>query len=247
MLDRGMDWQDDGILLSVRPHGESSAILEVFTPGQGRHLGVMRGGGSRRLAPLFQPGAQLSLAWRARLDTHLGQFRAEVTRSRAGALLDDPPRLAALASVCALLGFTLPERAPHPALYARSAALLDALAAGGASWPLGYLRWELALLEEAGFGLDLSACAVTGATAGLAFVSPRSGRAVSRAGAGDWAEKLLALPAFLLDPAAPPRPGEIGAGLRLTGHFLATWLAPALGDRPLPGARARLAAALAGA
>lgn len=241
-----MDWQDEGFLLSARPHGETSTILEVFTATHGRHLGVLRGGASRRVAPLMQPGAQLALSWQARLDAHLGRFRAEPLRGRAGAVLDDPPRLAALAAVCALAGFLLPERVPHPALYARSVALLDAVATGARDWPLAYLRWEMALLEEAGFGLDLSACTVTGATEGLAYVSPRSGRAVSRQGAGDWASRLLALPPCLLDPSAPARPAEIAQGLRLTGHFLTTWVCPALGDRPLPGARARLAALLGG-
>lgn len=241
-----MDWQDEGFLLSARPHGETSTILEVFTAAHGRHLGVLRGGASRRVAPLMQPGAQLALSWQARLDAHIGRFRAEPLRGRAAAVLDDPPRLAALAAVCALAGFLLPERVPHPAFYARSVALLDAVAGGAGGWPLAYLRWEMALLEEAGFGLDLSSCAVTGATEGLAYVSPRSGRAVSRRGAGDWASRLLALPPCLLDPAAPARPAEIAQGLRLTGHFLTAWACPALGERPLPGARARLAALLAG-
>lgn len=241
-----MDWEDEGFLLASRPHGERAAILDVFTATRGRHMGVLRGGGSRRMAPLLQPGTQLALRWQARLEEHLGNFSAEPLRSRAGAVLDDPPRLTGLASVCALLLFALPEREPHPALYARSLGLLDLLAAGAAGWPAAYLRWELHLLDETGFGLDLSTCAVTGATADLAFVSPRSGRAVSRAGAGAWSDRLLALPGFLAaGPTAEPAPAEIAQGLRLTGHFLQTRLAPALGDRPLPGARARLATLLA--
>lgn len=238
----GMDWQDEGVVLAVRRHGESAAIVELFTAVHGRHAGVVRGGASRRLAPLLQPGAQLQATWRARLEDHVGTFTIEPLKGRAGALLADRAGLAGLASVTALLAFALPERAPHPALYARSVALLDALGAAP-DWPLAYLRWEMALLEEAGFGLDLGRCAVTGARDGLAYVSPRSGRAVSHAGAGAWAPRLLVLPQCLLGQ-GPALPGDLAQGLRLTGHFLETWLAPALGERPLPPARARLVAVL---
>jgi DNA repair protein RecO (recombination protein O) len=235
-------WRAEGILLTARPHGETAAIVEVFTAEHGRHAGVVRGGGGRRMAPLLQPGAQLALEWRARLDTHIGAFRVEPLRDRAGGVLGDPAALAALRSVTALCAFALPERAAHPALYARTLGLLDALAQGAPGWPLAYLRWEMALLEESGFGLDLSHCAATGQAEDLAYVSPRTGRAVSRAGAGGWADRLLPLPAVLTD--GPPRPDDLADGLRLTGHFLDRWLAPALGDRPLPEARARCAALL---
>ncbi|TDX30611.1 DNA replication and repair protein RecO [Rhodovulum visakhapatnamense] len=233
-----IEWHDEGVVLSARPHGESSAIVELFTPGHGRHLGVVRGGTGRKLAPVLQPGAQLSAVWKARLEDHLGAYTVEPLRSRLGHVLGDAAALAGLDAVTALLAFALPERAPHPGLYARSVALLDLLGAPG-PWPLAYLRWELALLEETGFGLDLSRCAVTGDRDDLVYVSPRTGRAVSTAGAGDWADRLLPLPPCLLGQ-APVRDGDIADGLRLTGHFLGTWLAPALGDRPLPGARARL-------
>lgn len=231
-----MDWRDTGILLSARRHGESSAILDVFTPSRGRHMGVMRGGGSRRLAPALQPGAQLDLAWRARLDDQMGNFSAEPQRSRAAIAMADPLALAGLQAVCALLGFCLPEREPHPGLYARTEALLDLLGQPEL-WPLAYLRWELALLEEMGFGLDLAACAVTGATEGLAYVSPRSGRAVSRQGAGDWASRLLPLPPVLRGEGAAPD-AEIVTALGTTGHFLDHHMARDLRDRPLPAARA---------
>ncbi|MFC2969389.1 DNA repair protein RecO [Acidimangrovimonas pyrenivorans] len=236
-----MDWRDEGVLLSVRRHGESAAIIEVFTPGHGRHAGVVRGGASRKLAPVLQPGAQLDLSWRARLEDHLGAFTVEPLRGRAAGLLSDRLALAGLNALCALLGFALPEREPHPALYAASVAMFDALAEEG--WPLAYLRWEMLLLEEMGFGLDLSSCAVTGSRDDLAYVSPRSGRAVSREGAGDWAPKLLPLPLCLLGQ-GPASAAEIAEGLRLTGHFLGHHLAPALGNRPLPEARNRLVAAL---
>ncbi|MEZ5911298.1 MAG: DNA repair protein RecO [Paracoccaceae bacterium] len=236
-----MDWRDHGALIAVRTHGESAAIIEVFTEGHGRHAGVVRGGASRRMAPLLQPGAQLDLTWRARLDDHIGAFTVEPLKSRAGALLADRAALAGLAATCALLRFALPEREPHPLLFRSTMALLDRL--GEAEWQTAYLRWELGFLEEMGFGLDLSRCAATGSRDDLAFVSPKTGRAVSRDGAGDWADRLLPLPACLLGQ-GPASAAELLQGLRLTGHFLTRWLAPALGDRPLPEARARLVAIL---
>ncbi|RKF14692.1 DNA repair protein RecO [Roseovarius spongiae] len=233
-----MEWRDQGILLSARGHGESAAIIEVLTPAHGRHAGVVRGGASRRLAPVLQPGAQLDLAWRARLEEHLGAFTVEPVRSRAAASLGDRLALAGLNAVTALLLFGLPEREAHPTLYRRTEALLDLLGQGEV-WPLAYLQWELALLEELGFGLDLSGCAVMGPAANdLSYVSPRSGRAVSRAGAGEWADRLLPLPPCLMGQGGAPD-AEIVDGLRTTGHFLHTHLAPELGDRPLPEARQR--------
>jgi DNA repair protein RecO (recombination protein O) len=231
-----MDWRDQGVLLSARRHGESAAIIEVFTARHGRHAGVVRGGGSRRMMPLLQPGAQLDLTWRARLDEHLGTFAAEPLASRA-ALMADRAALAGLNAVCALVSHALPEREAHPALYPATLALLDAFE--GQGWGLGYLRWELLLLEELGFGLDLSRCAVTGATEGLAYVSPRTGRAVTAAGAGDLADRLLPLPVCLRD--GPVDPAGLAQGLALTGHFLTRELGT---QRPLPEARARLVAVL---
>jgi DNA repair protein RecO (recombination protein O) len=238
-----IDWREDGTLLSVRRHGESSAIVELFTEGHGRHLGVVRGGASRKLAPILQPGAQLDATWTARLDDHIGSFTVEPVRSRAAAILDDRLALAGLNAMTALLSFTLPEREPHGLLYRRSLALFDLLGHNEA-WPVVYLRWELALLEEMGFGLDLSRCAVTGSREDLSYVSPKTGRAVSAEGAGTWADRLLPLPPILLGQGTGPVE-EILGGLRTTGHFLTQWLAPALGDRPLPAARQRLIDALA--
>ena len=177
-----MEWRDEGALITMRLHGESAAIIEVFTAAHGRHAGVVRGGGSRRMAAMLQPGSQLQVTWSARLDEHLGTFVVEPIASRA-AILADRRALAGLNAVCALLHLVLPERDPHPALWVKTVALLDLLATG-ADWPPAYLRWELDLLEELGFGLDLTRCAVTGSREDLAFVSPRSGRAVSRGAAG---------------------------------------------------------------
>ena len=233
-----MEWREEGLLLAARRHGESSVIIEVLTCDHGRHAGVVRGGASRKTAPFLQPGAQLDLTWRARLEEHLGSFRVEPVKSRAGAVLGDGDALAALNAICALLVFALPEREPHPALYRRSVMMLDLLA-GVEAWPVAYLKWELALLQELGFGLDLAACAVTGSVDDLAYVSPRSGRAVSAEGAGEWADRLLPLPPELLG-AGTGAPQNIVDGLKTTGHFLTHRLAVSHGNRPLPEARARL-------
>lgn len=235
-----MDWQDQGLVISVRPHGETSAIVEAFTALHGRHLGVVRGGAGRRAAATLQPGAQVALDWRARLEDHLGTFRVEPVRSRA-ALMADRAALSALNAVCALVHLSLPEREPHAPLYTATLAFLDRLEAPGAGWPGAYCRWEIALLEELGYGLDLSCCAVTGGAEDLAYVSPRTGRAVSRAGAGDYAPRLLPLPAFLCaGETRSPDAGALANAFRLTGHFLNRGLEPILQGRPLPEARARL-------
>ena len=163
-------------------------------------------------------------------------------RMRAAALMRDRLALAGLAAVTALCSYALPEREAHPRMFDRTVQLLDLMGHTDA-WPLAYLRWEAALLEEMGFGLDLTCCAVTGASDGLTYVSPRTGRAVSAAGAGDWANRLLPLPPALLGQGPAPD-AEILEGLRTTGHFLTHSLAPSLGDKPLPAGRDRLIAAL---
>jgi DNA repair protein RecO (recombination protein O) len=231
-----MDWRDDGILLSMRLHGETSAIIEVMTAGHGRHSGVVRGGASRKMAASLQPGTGLKLEWRARLDEHIGSFTVEPVKSRAH-LLADRLALAGLLSVCALLHEALAEREPHPALWHKTLALMDVL--GDEGWTAAYVRWELCLLEEIGFGLDLSVCAVTGATEGLVYVSPKTGRAVSAKGAGEWADRLIPLPEGL-DGDGPLTPQSVAMGLRLTGFFLDRELRPVLHERPLPEARSRL-------
>ncbi len=232
-----MEWRDQGVLLQVRKHGENASIIEVFTAEHGRHAGVVRGGASRKMAPVLQPGAQLDVTWRARLEDHLGSYTVEPIRSRAAAVMSDRVALAALNSTCAMLAFALPDREAHPVLYQRSVTLFDLLG-NTEGWPLAYLRWELALLEDLGFGLDLHNCVVNGSRDDLAYVSPKSGRAVSVSGAGEWADRLLPLPLCLLGQGPAPD-DEINDGLRLTGHFLTHWLAHSLGNRPLPAARQR--------
>ena len=232
-------WRDEGLLLSVRRHGEGAAILEVLTEGHGRHAGVAPGGASRKQAPLLQPGAQLSLEWRARLESHIGSWRVEPLRSRAAALMGDRRALAAMNAVAALALAFLPERMPAPALYARTVALADALGTDP-DWPALYALWELELLRELGFALDLSRCAATGTTEDLAYVSPKSGRAVSREAGAPWAAKLLPLPALFLGRRSADA-GSVADALRLTGHFLEAWAAPAFERARPPEARDRLA------
>lgn len=234
-----MEWRDEGLLLAVRPHGETSAVIEVLTRTHGRHAGLVYGGQGTRLAPVLQPGAQLDVAWRARLAEHLGHYRVEPVRARAAAIMAEPAALAALNAMGALSVAFLPEREPNPALYDETLALADALAARTWDWPAAYARWEVSLLAALGFGLDLGRCAATGATEELVFVSPRSGRAVSRSAGGAWAGWMLPLPGFLVGRGE----ADIAAvceALRTTGHFLEHWACPAF-ERPAPPeARARL-------
>jgi DNA repair protein RecO (recombination protein O) len=213
-----MDWSDEGIFLSAKPLGEANMVAELFTRAHGRHLGLVRGGRSRRMRPLLQPGNLLRATWRARLSEHLGGFNVELVEAHAARVLDDAAALAAVSSLAGLARL-LPERDPHPELYA---AALDVLHAfdDAEAWPALLVRWELQLLGELGFGLDLSECAATGIDADLAYVSPRSGRAVSRDAGKPYCNKLLKLPAFLLDERAPLGEGDIVAGFTLTGHFL---------------------------
>ncbi|MEP3632133.1 MAG: DNA repair protein RecO [Shimia thalassica] len=231
-----MEWRDQGFVLGSRKHGETSVIVEVFTPEHGRHAGVVRGGTSRKMTPTLQAGAQVDLRWRARLEEHIGSFTIEPLRSRA-VVLSDRMALAGMNAVTSLLMFCLPEREPHPELYARSEQLLDLLGQNEI-WPLAYLKWELAFLEELGFGLDLSECAVTGARDGLIYVSPKSGRAVSGQGAGDWADRMLALPPCLRGEGTAPDE-EVIQALGTTGYFMEHKVAPHLGHKPLPETRGR--------
>ena len=235
-----MDWRDEGMILGVRPHGETAAILDLLTRERGRWAAVVHGGVSRRMKPVLQPGNQVSAAWRARLEGHMGSVSVELSKGRTGVVMGDPLRLAALSAVCALASWALPEREAMPDFSARTEALADAIA-DGTGWLRDYALWELALLDAAGFTLDLSTCAAGGAGA-LAYVSPRSGRAVSVGGAAGYEDRLLPLPAVLLGGAATLE--GVRAALATTGHFLEGRMAPAI-DRPVPAARARFLRQLA--
>jgi DNA repair protein RecO (recombination protein O) len=233
-----MEWRDTGFVLATRRHGESALIVELLTREHGRHAGLVRGGQSPRRRALLQPGNKLAAAWRGRLPEHLGSFDCELVEPHAARFLDDPDRLAALTAAAALLVIALPEREPNAELYEAFAALLAALDSAS-SWPQCYVAWECGLLAALGFGLDLGHCAVTGAADDLAYVSPRTGRAVSRAAGAAYHDKLLPLPDFLWR-VAPARGVDIAAGLALTRYFLLHHLLLPHG-RQLPEARERLA------
>ncbi|MDA7738447.1 DNA repair protein RecO [Amylibacter sp.] len=233
-----MEWTSEGVIVSVRKYGENSVIIDTLTPTHGRHLGVVRGGASRKMAATLQPGSQVKLEWRARLEEHLGNFRVEQLESRSD-MFDDRLRLAALSSICSIVTFSFPERMPVAELYNSTLNLMDTLNTGG-DWKPLYALWELQVLEEMGFGLDLTSCAVTNVTQDLIYVSPKSGRAVSRKAAGEWMERLLPLPSFLRNKFETANNEDILNSLKTTGHFLSSWLATSLGERKLPEARNRL-------
>lgn len=245
-----MEWHDDAIILSVRKHGETAAIVSLLTRDHGRHLGLVRGGQSRRRQGLLQPGNLVAAGWRARLPEHLGTLTLEPKRDLAAGVLDDSGRLKALAAMTSLLEATLAEQEPQPTVYAASLAMLENLSDPGEAaspvprWLAAYVRWELGLLRELGFGLDLDTCAATGSRENLVYVSPRSGRAVSAEAGEPWRDRLLPLPGFLLDDSLPPLAMfDIVAGLRLTGHFFDRHHFAQHSGR-LPSARDRLVAAL---
>jgi DNA repair protein RecO (recombination protein O) len=214
-----MEWKDEGIVLAVKRHGESSAIVEILAATRGRSLGLVRGGRSRHMRPVLQPGNIVLATWRARLEEHLGNFALEPLELKAGHLIGEAMRLAALTTLTAEAQL-LPEREPHPRLYEAMRVVLDALEDAD-TWPALLVRWELGLLDELGFGLDLARCAATGTTEDLIYVSPRTGRAVSRSAGQAYRDRLLALPAFLKGTQAG-RPGQTDVvdGLKLTGFFL---------------------------
>jgi DNA repair protein RecO (recombination protein O) len=236
-----MEWSDDAIVLSVKPHGETSAIVETLTREHGRHSGLVRGGASRRMRAVLQPGNTLHLHWRARLAEHLGNFALELSRARAGEMIESRSALLGLNAFTSVASAALPEREPHEPVYLAAEILLDAMMDDGFShWAPLYVRWEAGLLNELGFGLDLSRCAATGGVDDLVYVSPKSGRAVSRAAGAAYRERLFALPPFLLGSQnASPTLEDIEAGLRLTEHFLLERVLRPHG-RTMPAARHRL-------
>ena len=229
-----MEWEAPAIVLDARPFGEGDALVAVMTETHGLHRGLARGGASRTKAALWQPGNLIQARWVGRLAEQLGSFSAEMVHPVAALVLDDRIALAMLSAACAVAEGALPEREPHPRVFDGLLHLLARLPQGQ-EMLAEFVRWETVLLGDLGYGLDLSACAVTGATSGLAFVSPRSGRAVTREGAGEFADRLLPLPGFLVGGNIAEA-ADWRAGLTLTGHFL---VRDAFGHhhKPLPPAR----------
>jgi DNA repair protein RecO (recombination protein O) len=213
-----MQWTDEGIVLGVKRHGEASGILDLMTREHGRHLGMVRGAFGSRMKPILQPGNSVSATWRARLDEHLGNYTVEALNLRASGFFGASHAIYGVTHLAALMRL-LPERDPHEGLYAAFENLLDRL--DDPVWAAPeVVRFELRLLAELGFGLDLTECAATGVSEDLAFVSPKSGRAVSREAGQPYAERMLRLPAFLQDETAPVSAADLADGFALTGYFL---------------------------
>lgn len=235
-----MEWREEGIILGVRRHGETSVIAELMTRERGRHLGLVHGGRSRRQQPVLQPGNQVQATWRARLDEHMGTLTLEPVELRAARLMETPVGLHGIQLLAAHLRL-LPERDAHPRLYDGLRIIASHLGDPSRSGEL-LLRFEVALLEELGFGLDLESCAATGARADLAYVSPKSGRAVSREAGEPWRDKLLPLPAFLSQENARGSEADVAAGFRLTGYFLSRHVWAPRGIEPPPSREAVIGA-----
>ena len=230
-----MEWTDDAFVLSARVYGETGAIVELLTETHGRHAGHVAGGASRRMKPYLQPGARVMASYRARTSDQLGSVTLEPVGEGPAALFDDALALAGLSAAAAVTAGALPEREAHPGAFAAFEALAGAFAFPEI-WPAVFVRFEAGLLEELGFGLDLARCAATGSTDELIYVSPKTGRAVSRAAGEPYKDRMLRLPPFMLGAQSGLGPGDVGAGLTLTGHFLEQFVFGPL-NRPLPPAR----------
>jgi DNA repair protein RecO (recombination protein O) len=235
------EWNDIGLILSVRPHAETSAIVNILTAEHGRHAGLIRGGQSAKMRGLLQTGNLVDVNWRARLEEHLGTMKFDLIKPYASKVLDDAFRLAGLSSVCAIMEATLPEREPARGVYDATDLLVEMIADSdvGDHWLGGYIRWEIGMLSLAGYGLGLDRCGVTGETEGLVYVSPRTGAAVTAAGAGTHAPRLLPLPSFLGGESKKTLEEDLLDGMELTSHFLETKIF-GLQHKPLPSARERL-------
>jgi len=216
-----MEWQAPAVVLDARPLGESGAVVSLLTEAQGRHAGLAKGGASRAQAPVWQRGNLVEARWVARLAEQLGALTGELVHPAAALAMEDPLALALLSAACAVAEAALPEREPHPRCFHGLVSLVARLGAGAGALLPDYVRWEAELLTDLGYGLDLSRCAVSGTTEDLAWVSPRTGRAVSAAAGEPWAARLLPLPRFLLGQSGGEGPAAWLSGLRLTGHFLA--------------------------
>lgn len=230
-----MEFQNDAFVLSARAHGDTGAVVELLTETHGRVAAYVAGGASRRMKPFLQPGARVVAEMRARTSDHLGSARLEPVGEGPSALFEDSMALTGLAAAAAVAQGALPEREPHPGAFLAFEALMSAFQMPEV-WPAVFVRFEAGLLEDLGFGLDLSRCAVTGSLDDLLWVSPRTGRAVSRDAGAPYADKLLTLPPFMLGAQAGLAEGDIGAGFDLTGHFLEQFVFHPM-DRPLPPAR----------
>lgn len=230
-----MDFTDDAFVLSARAHGDTGVVVELLTAEHGRRAAYVAGGASRKMKPFLQAGARVTADYRARTSDHLGSARLEPVGEGPSALFDDPLALTGLAAAAAVVQGALPEREPHPGAFLAFEALMSAFALPDV-WPAIFVRFEAGLLEDLGFGLDLSRCAVTGSMDDLVWVSPRTGRAVSREAGAPYADKLLRLPPFLLGAQAGLSDGDVRDGLALTGHFLEQFVFHAQ-NRPLPPAR----------
>jgi len=230
-----MEFEDDAFVLSARAHGETGAVVELLTARHGRYAAHVAGGASRRMKPFLQAGAPVIARFRARTADQLGSAALEPAGEGPAALFDDALALAGLSAAAAVAAGALPEREPHPGAYLAFQALSEALA-DPEIWPAVFVRFEAGLLQDLGFGLDLSKCAATGATDDLVYVSPRTGRAVSRAAGEPYGDRLLALPPFLLSSQGRLRPGDVRSGLDLTAHFLEAFIFNPM-NRPLPPAR----------
>ena len=233
-------WNDEGFVLSARAHGETNAVVSLFTAAHGRHMGLLHGGASKSKKAVIEVGNFVSAEWQARLDEQLGTYQIEMMRAYSSVVLDDSMKLAALSSACALLDQALPEREPQAGIYAATAALFEVfyLSSESDQWVPAYLKWEIGMLDALGFGLDVSRCAVSGQSEGLAYISPRTGHAVQKAHAGPYESRLLPLPACL--GGAEDLPDELSAGLAVTGHFLQKHIF-SLVHKELPQSRIRLA------
>jgi DNA repair protein RecO (recombination protein O) len=241
-----VEWQDEGIVLSVARHGEADALLEVMTRNHGRARGYIKGGMGRRNKANLQAGNRLSLTWRARLETNLGRFTVELLHSPLGLMMGDGARLSALAAATAVVASTMTEREAHDSVYDGLAAVIELMEhedGEAAFWASALARLELGILRELGYGLDLSECAATGEKTDLVFVSPKSGRAVSAAAGAPYKGKLLMLPGYLIDPDIAPTDVDAIDAMKLTGFFLDrnVWVVRGTGQ---PAARERLFASL---
>lgn len=241
-----MEWTDDGIVLGLRPFGENGAILEALTREHGRHLGLVRGAMSKRIKGALEPGNTVKLHWRGRLDQQLGGYVVELAAARAAQFFDDALKLAGLMSACAVCATLLPEREVHARVYDALEALLASITEHASPmWAEDYVRFELMLLEDLGFGLDLGQCAVTGTEDNLRFVSPKTGRAVSEGAAEPYRDRLLRLPRFLTPADGASGANDLVDGLALTGFFFERVALEH--SATLPSARARFAERLAAA